>query len=325
MSDYKKKTLEQLEDTQKRKSENLSTCFDSSKSTDERLSAFKSVGSIVDDVYFGKAVELVFDPEADDRLRAAALERISHAVGKDEALLSKVINMLNDKNSPDVVRQAALSVLQVNSFSSPIFPAMRPDYMGALRSLVDDENRDLGEAAIETLALNKDEYVQRRLLESLENPEEQITKPEMAIQFLSYDLHADHFPVLRKLATESPDVKARTEALRNLAADSDSIDILEKALENNEESPEVRHICAVALQNMVPSKFLATAEKIIEDDAEDEGLQIALLNTLMHTPGTDKKKLSVNLNRVMERTQNEETKSRARNLSRLMEPEKNNE
>jgi HEAT repeat protein len=321
MSEYKKQTLQALERAQQDRADKRAACFDDSRSLEERLRAFEQIGSILDQEFFGRALALVENAEANPRLRAAAIEKIAYLIGKDESLLDKVIFMLNDRTLPEELRQSALKVLQTNSFSSPIFPSKRPAYLAALRALIDDENKKLRETAIDYLALNRDEYVQRRLVEGLESPDKQITKPEVAVLYLGYDLHADHFPILRKLARNPPNEQTRREALRNLAADSDSKELLRETLANQNENPEIRHICAVALQNLDPASFRAEASRIIDDSSEDEELKVSLLNTMLHTPGSDTEKITADLNKLME-SPRKDTKAGANKLFRLLEPKK---
>lgn len=323
MSDYKKKALEELEAAQTSRRGALEIAFDESKSTAKRLEAFSRVGSISDEMLVGQALEIVDDPEADALLRAAALEKVAHKVGQDPSLLDKVTLMLTDKSLPDPVRGTALNVLQASSFSSPAFLANRASYMGALRALVDDDNDGIRESAIEYLAMNKDEYVQRRLVEGLENPKKKVTKPQLAVQYLSYDLHADHFPLLRKLVADPPNKKTRMEALRNLAADSGSKDLLAKTMADKKENPEIRHLSAVALQRLDPATFEQQAEKVLKTKSEDEELKVALINTCLHTPGADLGKLTSDLGHVMESTSRRKVKAQAKQLSALLQSGRN--
>ena len=322
MSDYKKQALKALETAEQKGREALSIAFDDSKSAEDRLEAFSRIGSISDEHLVSQALEIVDNPEANERLRAIALEKISHRIGQDSKLLDKTTLMLTEKSLPDVVRATALRVLQANSFSSPTFLANRPTYMGALRALVDDANKDLREAAIEYLAMNKDEYVQRRLVEGLENPKKKLTKPQLAVQYLSYDLHADHFPILRRLVADPPNKKTRMEALRNLAADSGSIALMKKTMADKEEEPEIRHMSAVALQQLEPESFDEQADLILEAETEDAELKVALINTKIHSPGADVDKLASDLGQVIETTKRRKTKAQAKKLSALVAKER---
>lgn len=300
MKEYKKQMLDALESADKNRREHLETALDDTKTTRQRLAAFEKAGSIDDEELVRQALEMVEDRSVNHKLRAAALKKVAHHMGKDESRLDRLTQMITDKQLPDSLREAALQGLQGNSFSSPTFLARRPTYMGALRALVDDENPALRNRAIEYLAMNKDEYVQRRLIEGLENPKKKLTKPELAVQFLAYDLHADHFPILRKLAAKPPNKKTRMEALRNLAADAGSKELLRETLSDNDEAPEVRHLCAVALQRLDPAGFEESSEQIIHSEDENMDLKVALVNTRMHTPGTDVQKLATEFKGIIE-------------------------
>lgn len=319
MSKYKEQALRALETAEQKCRHDRAVAFDDSQSIEARLKAFACIGSISDELLVSQALEIVDDPEADERLRAVALEKISHGIGQDSKLLDKLSLMLTDKSLPDAVRKTALRVMQANSFSSPTFLANRPTYLGALRALIDDEHKGIAESAIEYLAMNKDEYVQRRLIEGLQDPKKKLTKPQLAVQYLSYDLHADHFPILRKLAVDPPNKKTRMEALRNLAADADSIPLMKKTMADEKEAPEVRHLSAVALQRLDPSSFDEQADRILEAEAEDAELKVALINTKFHSPGADAKKLASDLDQLIGTTRRRKAKAKARLLSALVQ------
>ncbi len=288
-SEYKKRQLEALAAANDETRQNLEIAFDTSKTVKRRLTALSSLGSISDPTYAQRAIELIDNPRASAAVRAAMLDKIAGYVGRDEDLLDWSTGILAEGRQPEPVREAALRVLQINSFSSPTMLAHRPRYLSTLRGLIDDPSSSIRDSAIEQLAMNQDEYVQRRLIEGLEDPTKRITEPEKAVQLLSYDLHAEHFPVLRRLAQDPPNQRTRIEALRNLGADAASADLLREALANNSEDPEVRHLCAVALQRIDPTGFEAEADRIIGEDDADPELKVALLNTKLHIPGVDQK------------------------------------
>ena len=288
-SDYKNRQLQALAAASDEARGNLETAFDTSKSVKRRLTALSSLGSISDPTYVQRAIELIDNRRASAEVRAALLNKIAGYVGRDEDLLDWSTGILAERGQPEQVREAALRVLQINSFSSPTVLALRPRYLSTLRGLIDDPSSSIRNSAIEVLAMNQDEYVQRRLIEGLEDPTKRITKPEKAVQLLSYDLHAEHFPVLRRLAQNPPNQKTRMEALRNLGADAASADLLREALANDSEDPEVRHLCAVALQRIDPTGFETEADRIIGEAGVEPELKVALLNTKLHTAGVDQK------------------------------------
>ena len=130
--------------------------------------------------------------------------------------------MLKDTQSPQAVRLAALKALQSASFSVVKFTPCRPEYLAALRSLIDDPDPEVRQRVLGILAREQDGYTQQRLLEGLQQPEKALVSPEKALQLLSYDIHADAYPVAREIASKPPNPAAKREALRLLAADAAS-------------------------------------------------------------------------------------------------------
>jgi hypothetical protein len=263
----------------------LSTFFDTGKSEQERLAAFNQAGSFHLPEDIARALAVYRNAAEDDTIQAAALRGLVQEVGQDEALMDEAIGLLRDPSAPEELRHAALYVLQVNSFSSPLFLTKQPDFNQALRSLVDAPDSALKNVALEYLAQHKDEYLQRRLIEGLRDPSRQITEPELAIQLLSYDLHAEHFPLLRRIAAAPPNAASKKEALRNLAADPQARELLVQVLKDETENPEIRHVSATALQLQSPQEAEKLTKELVLRQQEDEEFKTALLNTLLHTAG----------------------------------------
>ena len=283
MSKYKDRLKSQVKKASQENTAFLQTFFDDTKSVEDRLRAFEQVGTFSNEDDVNKAIALFRDADQNTALRAAALEGLIYHIGDEESLMDEIIALVDNQEAAVELRTAAISVMQANSFSSPIYPSKQPAYHNALKSVIDDQDDNLKSAAMEYLALVGDEYVQRRLLEGLEDAKQQLTQPEVAIQLLSYDLHADHFPVLRKIAKEPPNPESKKEALRNLAADTESKDLLTEVMKDAKEDPELRHLCAVALQQQTPDEVNAYAKEVILNAEEDESLKAAMLNTLKHS------------------------------------------
>jgi hypothetical protein len=122
------------------------------------------------------------------------------------------------------------------------------------------------------------------LLAGLTDPSKALVPPGKAIQFLGYDVHAGHFPVLRKLAVESPDVEVRHEALRFLAADPESKEVLRSLMQDKSRDSRTRTLSAMGLQSLDPAAFSQQARQIVLDDSEDEDLRASCLGALAHFP-----------------------------------------
>ena len=228
------------------------------------------------------AIAVLRDGEADEQLRSAALHVISGAVEERPDLIDILVEVLRDAARPTDVRIAVLDVLQQISFRMAAFPGKRPDYLAALRSIIDDPDAELRQRAVGILAREKDEYAQRRLIDGLEGSSEALVPTEKAIQYLGYDVHAEYFPLLRRIVEHPPTPAARTEAVRLLAADPSSTDLLLTIFSDKGESSDIRKISATGLQSAAPGQFEEQARRIVLDDDEDHQLQAMSITALTH-------------------------------------------
>jgi len=236
-----------------------------------------------------KGVAIVRNPDEDPGIRESVLGRLSIAAGKSHELIDLVLNILTNRADPPGLRLTALRVLQELSFSSGLFQTRRADYLAALREVVSDADAGLREPALEILALKKDEYAQRILLNGLRTPSEAIVPPEKAIQMLGYDVHAEHYPILRELLANPPNAAAKEEAVRALAGDPGSQQLLTDVLVDKAESLEVRKLSALALGALAPEAFAPHAKRIVADDDDEDDLRATVLTSL--TSSGDQKAL----------------------------------
>ena len=58
--------------------------------------------------------------------------------------------------------------------------------------------------AIGILAREKDDYVQRRLVDGLEGRSKALVPAAKAIQFLAYDVHSEYFPIAKRIVEKPP-------------------------------------------------------------------------------------------------------------------------
>jgi hypothetical protein len=283
MTDYKTQIKEQIEATQIQSRNAINVFLDQSVPDTERLEAFKNSGVFKETGHVQKALEILRNKNEHADIRAAALRGLINEVSNNAGLMDEVITILNNTSEPVELRIVSLSVLQAASLSSGIFPSKRPAFMNALRKLIDEDDARLKEPAMEHLAMSKDAYMQSRLLAGIEDPQKEITKPEIAIQLLSYDLHAEHYPVLRKIVKNPPNKNSKKEALRSLAADPEAKDLLWKTLKDTSEDPEIRHVCAVAIESLKPGEIQAYAKEVILNERESADFKTAMLNTLTYS------------------------------------------
>ena len=202
------------------------------------------------------------------------------AVCQSDENLQASLDVLRNPKEPIKVRLAALQSLQAASFSVIEFEACREDYLAAVREVVDDKNPELRQRALGILARQKDGYSQKRLLDGLKDPDQALVAPEKALQLLSYDVHAEAYPVARDIVNEPPNPEAKREALRLLSADASSAPMFEKLLRDKNEDREIRQMSAAALQTIKPKKFQQQARELLLDNDEYDDIQATALTAL---------------------------------------------
>lgn len=286
-SDYRQRFAAELESAAQQQTTFRDLLQQSASATGQGFAATESMAPGTDDDDASAANTVIRDKNRPLALRLAAMTAISVAIGAHPELLDRVLAVLQDQTEPEELRMAALGVVQQSSFQVVAFSANRPEYLAALRALVDDPQPNLRRRAIGVLAREKDEYVQRRLIEGLEKKSKALVPAAKAIQFLGYDVHAEYFPLLRELVAHPPNRAAKREAVRLLGGDPNSRDLLAKLLADKTESREIRNLSAIALQSVAPDEFHDQAKTIAQDDDEDNQLRTTLVTALTHFADPD--------------------------------------
>lgn len=226
------------------------------------------------------AVAVLGDDDADPRRQSEALILINLNIEARPDLIDRLLELLGDASGRMELRGEILDRLQEISFRLPLFPAKRPAYLATLRSILEVPDARLRRRVVGILAREKDEYVQRRLIDGLEHPSKALVPPAKAIQFLGYDIHAEYFPLVRRILERPPNRSAKREAVRLLAADPASVELLVAVLRDKGESPEVRKVAATAVQALAPDRFEAEARRIVLDEEEDQQLRVVCISAL---------------------------------------------
>jgi hypothetical protein len=280
-SEYRRQYAERLDRAAEEQREGYRAFSDKSKPVDERLMGLKGA-ALTDEDEVAEAIATIRDRGEDDELRAAALASVAIAVGQNRDLMDLAISLLSDSTEPAVVRLAALQVLRASSFRVAAFSPRRPAFLAALRTAIDEPDVPLRQRALEVLAQHKDEYAQRRLLEGLEDSSQALVPPEKAVQLLGYDIHAEHYPILRDMVNNPPSPGAKREAVRLLATDPSSKELLVDVLKDKDERREVRDASASALLALAPAEFEEQAKQIVLDDKEYDDLRATAMTALAH-------------------------------------------
>jgi HEAT repeat protein len=209
------------------------------------------------------------------------------AIYSDDASLQAALSVLRNTAEPVEVRLAALQALQAASFSTVAFESSRGDYIATLRKVAADPDPELRQRVLGILAREKDGFAQKKLLEGLRDPGKALVPPEKALQLLSYDVHAEAYPLARTIVNKPPNADAKREALRLLAADAASAPMFEQILRDKSEPADVRQISAGALQALQPETLQAVAREIVLDTSEQDDIQATSLTALTQF-GADK-------------------------------------
>ena len=212
--------------------------------------------------------------------RAKAFVEAPLATIASDDTLQASLDVLRDRQQPIKVRLAALQSLQAATFSVIEFEPHREDYFATLRELVDDPDEELRQRVLGILARENDGYVQKRLLDGLQDPSKALVPPEKALQLLSYDVHAEAYPVAREILNAPPNPDAKREALRLLSADAKSAPVFQKLLRDKDEDRDIRQISAAALQAVQPKRFQEQARELLLDDKEYDDIQATALTAL---------------------------------------------
>jgi len=212
--------------------------------------------------------------------RAKAFVEAPLATIASDATLQASLDVLRDRQQPIKVRLAALQSLQAATFAVIEFEPHREDYFATLRELVDDPDEELRQRVLGILARENDGYVQKRLLEGLQDPSKALVPPEKALQLLSYDVHAEAYPVAREILNAPPNPDAKREALRLLSADAKSAPVFQKLLRDKDEDRDIRQISAAALQAVKPKRFQEQARELLLDNKEYDDIQATALTAL---------------------------------------------
>ena len=281
----KEKYLQELrEQIEKRRAENNRQrgVFRKSDDLQELKQALQIMSSLDDPDLLEKARLIASDVNQDNELRILALDKLRRGNADEGAVHETALAILKDQQDDATVRLSALNTLQAEAFSSRKFSAIKAEFMSTLRKILYDNNADLRGRATEQLALEKDEFVQRKLLEEIESGDAFLVNRAKAIQLLAYDLHSDHYTLLRRIVEEEKaTVIEKNEAILALANDTNSKDLLEKIATDKSMPKELRISGANSLKSQDPYAFETVAKSIVLDGEEDNDMRILCMNNLL--------------------------------------------
>ncbi|WP_166922964.1 tyrosinase family protein [Flavobacterium poyangense] len=243
-----------------------------------RLAALASVDEPIGEL--DSLARIVTDKKEPAGVRAGVAQLLTRYLGHTIEFVRVLIRILTDLSEPAELRKTVILQIRALTLEGPAFKQFRPIVIDGLRKVIRDKDKQIALEAIDLLAYQKDEWLQRVLIEGLENADKAIVSDETAVYYLSLDPH-NFLDLFRKVAEESSDEKAKIMAIHALSSDTSSADFLLSVFENKAESSEVREAAAHALDAQNPELLLAKSVEAFKDDEEqDHQLLTVLLSKL---------------------------------------------
>ncbi|HTI11600.1 MAG TPA: tyrosinase family protein [Puia sp.] len=227
-----------------------------------------------------KTFNLVKNKTEHKNVRVAALKKLTNFAHGSEDAVKDLITILTDIGEPVEVRRSALATLSTISFSSSAFNAQLPAFKDALRKLVDDQDPELVQSAVESLAAYLDERIQKRLVAGLQDPTKALVPDAKAIQLLGLDIRAEYYPVIREILAHSHNPDVMREAIHVLSGDPASQDLIHQILLNKNTDTNVRLSSIAALNSFNAEAFQPTLKSLISDQGENKEIRTASFNSL---------------------------------------------
>ncbi|MEL6105582.1 MAG: hypothetical protein AAFU85_06085 [Planctomycetota bacterium] len=210
--------------------------------------------------------KLLNEIQGDDTESSGEDDPIQELSG-DEEKIQRLIEALRDPSVPTSAKKSSLAQLSVISIFSSVLRRKMPDYVNALRGLIEDADGSLRVQACGTLSVMKDEVVQQRLQADLESekPEtERIVPTHQAIGMLGFDEKALDYGVLKRIVQNPPSGESLVAAIRHLPASADSYELLSKVLENDSNPLAARALVPDRISQIDPRGFLALVARLLE-------------------------------------------------------------
>ena len=134
-------------------------------------------------------------------------------------------------------RATAINRLGAAAFQTERFAPFHAEFVERLRDLAVGDDKELRLLALDRLTLEDDEVGKGLLRESLEGSRAPLVPPATATRLLARDEHGDAVPLFRELAQSAP-ARVREEAVRALAFDPESADLLASISSDRSEPTE---------------------------------------------------------------------------------------
>lgn len=214
--------------------------------------------------------------------RVKAIATVGGRIISERAAFRSALAIVTDPTVSTKMRSQALDAMVQAQFDPVKFAGIRSQFTTAMRKICDDPDAELRQRAFGIMARHQDRETQELLIQGLIAPEQAKLPPEKALQLLSNDPHAGAFDAARKILAAPPNEAAEQEAMRVLAADTDSIGMFEEVLRDVTAPIESRKIAATALNHLAPEKFISVARDVVISKDDDNEIRTLCLTALSH-------------------------------------------
>lgn len=216
------------------------------------------------------------DGGADEKAHAIASTQLTaENLGQQ---IDQLCEILLKKSESVKVRDAVITQLNMAEFFGPAYEPHRAKVEEALRSVATDKSTTIRHAALQNLALKKDDYARDILTKSLKSNNEDVIDDAGAIRLLGLDDHGEVTKIAKAKFNKLGE-KAKKEAVRVLVSDPDAAKLLSKVMKDKSHGEELRKLSAIGLQKIDSSEFMKNALKAVKDAKEDPKVQAAYINT----------------------------------------------
>lgn len=222
----------------------------------------------------------LFDPDQPVSARIDSLQMGKLPIARSRPLTLRILRLVGDPKQPEDLRLAALQTFRRATFATRATADWRPTYLDTLRRVAQTENNAVSMRAREILAQEGDAWALETMQQGLRQSEEAEAPQLQAVQYLTAEDHGDHFDALRNLARKNRSQRVREEAIRGLASDPGSRDLLLDLLSNPKERTSIRQAALLSLRILDPDAYREQASRIIENAEENDTLRAASITTL---------------------------------------------
>ena len=240
-----------------------------------------------------------------------------------ESTARLLLDILGDESAALSLRLIALERLGGAAFQPVRFAPFHAEFVERLRDLAESDHKELRHMALDRLSLDNDEVGQRLLKESLGGTRKPLVPAATAARFLARDEHGDSAPLFRDLA-RTGGARVREQALRALATDPGSVELLASISSDKTERTAVRELAAMSLKAASPERFADVARDMVLDESEDEHLRTTALSAMAFTPGAgdvvDDDRFRENLERIKGETASRSLKTSIDRFTEAREP-----